>query len=308
MPDPRPRPTGLARHGLRVAALAVAVLAWGCGPREAPPADRFAAKEHAEQGHVYLHRGQLDEALREFDAAVDLDPANTLALTGRGVVRTKKGDLDGALADFDAAVRLDKKDAEALYHRGVARQQKKELDGAVDDYTEAVRLRPDYPDPYVNRAAIWAGRKEWDKAIADYSAGIKLDSASITAFTKRSEMWQHKKEFDKAVADLDTAAKLEPEAPAVLLGRAWLLATCPDAKYRDGKAAVGQATRACELTGWEGGKQLATLAAAHAECGQFDEAVKWQAKALEDAEFLKEHAETARRSMTLFQQKQPVRQ
>ena len=40
------------------------------------------------------------------------------------------------------------------------------------------------------------------------------------------------------------------------------------------------AARACELTREENAGFLDTLAAAHAECGRFDEAVRWMEKAI----------------------------
>jgi serine/threonine-protein kinase len=55
---------------------------------------------------------------------------------------------------------------------------------------------------------------------------------------------------------------------------AWILATSSQATLRDAEKAVQLATRACELTQWQVPGLLDTLAAAHAEGGRFEEAVR----------------------------------
>jgi hypothetical protein len=56
-------------------------------------------------------------------------------------------------------------------------------------------------------------------------------------------------------------------------------ASCPDARARNGVKAIESATAACELTHWSDASTVEVLAAAYAETGKFDKAVRWQVKA-----------------------------
>ena len=88
---------------------------------------------------------------------------------------------------------------------------------------------------------------------------------------------------------------------------AWELATCPHAKLRDGNCAIESATKACELTGWKNAYPIDTLAAAHAEAGDFDAAVRSQNRAIELMTDEKKK-DGLRKCLELYQQKKPYRQ
>jgi tetratricopeptide (TPR) repeat protein len=79
------------------------------------------------------------------------------------------------------------------------------------------------------------------------------------------------------------------------------LATAPDEKIRDGKRALADARRAAELTNWTNGIVLDTLAAAHAEVGEFDKAVTWQENALA----LEPELPEAKLRLELYRQRKP---
>jgi tetratricopeptide (TPR) repeat protein len=86
-------------------------------------------------------------------------------------------------------------------------------------------------------------------------------------------------EFQEAVGHYTEALRLRPDLPDVLNNLAWLLATCPDARTRDGTQAVKFAERACELTHYQKNIYVGTLAAAYAEAGRFDDAIAMAEKA-----------------------------
>ena len=114
---------------------------------------------------------------------------------------------------------------------------------------------------------------------------------------------------DKAKADLLEAIRLAPKSNAGYTSLAWMLATSPDAKVRDGVKAVEYGQKACEITGYKDANDLENLAAAHAEAGQFEAAVKWQQKAIALAEpsYSDHSLNKAKERLALFKAKKPYR-
>jgi Flp pilus assembly protein TadD len=69
------------------------------------------------------------------------------------------------------------------------------------------------------------------------------------------------------------AVRLQPDWVEALNNLSWLLATQPEARFRDGKQAVALAARAVALTHTNDAKLLDTMGAALAEAGRFPEAL-----------------------------------
>ena len=228
----------------------------------------------------------------------------------RGNAHLEKKEYDEAIKEYDEAVRLKPKHATVFNNRALAWVWKKEYDKAFKDFDEAIRLDPKDATAFANRASAWADQKEYDNAIKDYDEAIRLESWGHL-FVERGSVWVHKKEYGKAIEDYDAAIVSAPEDPVTAWAynrKAWLLATCPIEEYRDGKQAVELAKKACGLVGWKGASYFESLAAAFAENGHFDEAVKWQNKALDDAEhFKKENGEKGQQRVKMYEGKTPYR-
>jgi len=108
------------------------------------------------------------------------------------------------------------------------------------------------------------------------------------------------------VADYDKALQLRPKDVAVLNNLAWVLATAPEEKVRDGKRALILAQEVSRLTNYRQDYVLSTLAAAYAEAGDFQSARQWAAKAVELGS--KEHVEQLKLELQSYQAGKPWRE
>jgi tetratricopeptide (TPR) repeat protein len=264
------------------------------------PASAYAFKTRAD---AWLAKQEYEKAIADYTEAIRLDPKFSDAFSNRGVAWGQKKDFDRAIKDFDVAVRLNPSDATAFNNRGYVWNVKEEYDKALKELNEAIRLDPKYAMPFANRGWSFTSKKDYDKAIKDFNEAIRLDPTSADALRGRANSWYYKLEYGKAIKDYNEAIRLDPKGTAELNAFAWLLATCMDAKYRDGKRAVELATKACELTQWKDAWMIDTLAVAYGESGDFKQAIMFEKKAIEGLTEDKQSGDECRARLRLFEQK-----
>ena len=232
-------------------------------------------------------KGDFEKRFADCNEAIRCWPNWAMGYYKRGIARRESGEYDKAITDFSQAIRLDPNYANARFDRGVAWRQRvrtsrknSDYDNAVADYTEAIRLKPGWGTAYRERGILWAAKGDHDRAIDDLGQAIRLEPNSSLGYTFRGlVLWKSLGKFERAIADLSEAKRLAPERATSYSFLAQLLSTCADSQFRDAQQAIELATKACELSDWKDAKHLGTLAAAYAEAGDYDKAVRWQTKA-----------------------------
>ncbi|MFZ1988533.1 MAG: tetratricopeptide repeat protein [Alphaproteobacteria bacterium] len=234
-----------------------------------------------DRGLVYISKGDYDRAIADLNQAIGLDPNDAISYSNRGAAYSGKGDYDRAIADLNQAIALNPNYAETYNNRGNAYAHKQECDRAIPDYTKAIALNSNFAGAYNNRGRAYYDKGDYDRAIADLNQAIVLDPKLATAYYNRGVTYGHKGDYGHAIADYNQAIALAPNDARTYDSEAWLLATCPDAKYRNGVEAVRLASKAIQLE--DNWLHRQSLAAAKAETGQFEEAAKEQQKVIEMA-------------------------
>jgi tetratricopeptide (TPR) repeat protein len=103
---------------------------------------------HVNRGILRSRLGNADGALKDFDAALALDPNQPEAYLNKGVVLIRQNNADAALPLFTMALEKNtRRPAIAYYGRGVAHEELGNLESAYADYKRAIEEDPKWKEP-----------------------------------------------------------------------------------------------------------------------------------------------------------------
>ncbi len=261
---------------------------------------------HEARGIALSLLQKYDDAMTAFNKAIELSPESATAYTHRGRVRAIKGDAPAALVDVEHALRIQPGSVQALQLHAMLLGSAGKIDQALADLNLLRTAMPNNPEVLLQIAMLYQSSKKPQKAVAVYDTLLQTDPGNVAAFRGRADAELSLGKQDDAIADYEKALTLEPKDSGVLNNLAWVLCTSPEDKLRDGKRAIELATTACDVTEYKQAHILSTLAAAYAETGDFETAMKWSKKAVELGS--KELKGQLGKELESYQEKKPWRE
>lgn len=235
---------------------------------------RLAAWAYNLRGEQLLDEGDERAAFDDFTRAINSDAGCWSAYQNRAITYATYGQHDDALRDFAAAIELNPEAAELYRNRAELHAQLGRWLAAEEDLSAAVALAPNDGDLRSLRGEMYQRQGKADLATAEFDAAIVLGSERASALARRAARAAKNGNYDQAIANYDAALRLDPYHAATYQGVAWLLATCPDGRYRDPQKALEAARRAQRFGLANDPALLDTVAAAHANAGNYAEAVE----------------------------------
>ena len=233
------------------------------------------------RARVHASASKLDDALADINQAVAMAPSNVTLLMFRASLYQEKGEKDKALADVDRILKLNPGLPLAVRTRALLLADSQRIDEAIGELEKLRKLDPKDTLTLRQLAALYSVQKKTAKAIEAYTAVLSVDPNAWWALCGRGDAYLNIGQQAEAIADYEKALKFQPKEESILNNLAWILATSPDAKLRNGRRAIELATLACQVTEYKRAYILSTLAAAYAETGDFRSAVKWSTKAVQ---------------------------
>lgn len=210
----------------------------------------------ASRGWLSEAENALNEALRDFDAALKAVPNHLAALRGRAhtlselgrhaeaaalieramvlggratlladraLLRERAGNVAGARADLDGAIALDPSNSWARGTRGRFLQVEGEHEAALADFDAALALEPEVTSYHYRRGISLAALARPREAIAAFDGALRLEPAVAQVWLERGRAFEALGHEGPALASYERALRLDARHEASLSRRAFLL-------------------------------------------------------------------------------------
>ncbi|HSU56031.1 MAG TPA: tetratricopeptide repeat protein [Candidatus Dormibacteraeota bacterium] len=177
------------------------------------------------------------------------------------------------------ALLVTKNNVHAELNLGTTLLAKGDAKEAADHFAAALRMFPDYPEAKANLGITLAMQGKYEEAISVCRSALQAKPDSPKLHYLLGNALNAAGKHAEAVAEFKAELELNPNHVLALNDLAWALATNPDPDLRNGPEAVILAERACKLSDFEIGQFVGTLAAAYAQAGRFEDAIKTGEKA-----------------------------
>lgn len=248
--------------------------------RRALRAHEPTAVDYANAGAALARLKRYDEAVVEFKKALGINPDEVFAHNNLGLTYLWMNDDDNAETHLNRALELQPDYAGAHYNLGLLRSKQGKPDEAVRHFRDALEADPADSGTHLALANELARIGRVEDAIRHWTRAKDINPFNLDAVYKLGLTLAQRNRFAEAAGVLWDGVERAPRSSRMANALAWILATCPDDAVRDESRAAMIAARACEGTEWKDPASLDVLAAALAELGDFDSAVRMAETAL----------------------------
>lgn len=171
----------------------------------------FAYVAYDRRGNTYNKLGNYQQAIKDFDKSILLNPKYPEAYHNRGTAYREIGEQQLAIKDFDTAIKLSPKYTEAYYNRGNAHNSLGNYQQAIKDFSEVIKLNPPLTRlviAYNNRGVAYRSLGIYKEAIKDFNTAIAINPGYQKAYNNRGITYMILNDHSEAIKDFNMAIKL----------------------------------------------------------------------------------------------------
>jgi len=162
-------------------------------------------------GYYLFKHDKLDEAIDDYQKALQIKPDFETALENLGVALIRDKQYDGAITCYRSLLRLNPSDAAAYSNLGYAFTVTGRFDEAIDSYRKAVQIKPGLVDALVNLGGALAVKGQFEEAAVQYRKALQLSPQDAQIHFELGNMLKNLGKKQEAMDEFSEALNINPE-------------------------------------------------------------------------------------------------
>jgi len=174
-------------------------------------------------GNEFFKAGDTDNAIQEYQNALELNPDNAEAHCGLAYALEQKDMLQESVNHLLEAISAEPNRVDARYNLGQAMARQGRLDEAVSHFSLVVQLAPDHIKAHGNLGSILLAQGEVRPATAHLFEAVRIDPNNAGTQYSLALALTDQRRLDEALEHYSKAVRLQPDidiSPALHYGLA----------------------------------------------------------------------------------------
>ena len=168
-------------------------------------------ESHFNRGNVLLRLQRQSEALAAFERAIAISPELAMAHYNRATLLSAAGRVDEARRGYQRTLELDPNFMQARFNLGTLLLAQGDLPQALACMDAVIAHAPNVPQAHLTRGTALLKMKRLPEAIQSLDRALALNAQYPEALSNRGSARLQMKQYGAALADLQTAIRLKPD-------------------------------------------------------------------------------------------------
>jgi tetratricopeptide (TPR) repeat protein len=172
--------------------------------------DSNYVKVYMNLGQLYVSKAKLDEAKKNYEKAIQLEPHTGEIRSGYAYLLERLGWADEARAEYENAIRLSPKSARLLYTYGAFLDKRGEIDAAIAQYQRALDVDPDMADAHSELGTALLAKGDAQRAEFHYLEATRLDPTRADVHSNLGSLLLREGKTSQAIMEYEEALRIDP--------------------------------------------------------------------------------------------------
>ncbi|MDR4503866.1 MAG: tetratricopeptide repeat protein [Candidatus Scalindua sp.] len=164
--------------------------------------------DHLARGIEYYNDGMLDEAVREFQEVLKVDPDNLDANFNLGKTYVDKEMFEEAMSQYEKVIEVDPAHIDANLDLGMLYMDFDQIDEALMLYKKASMENPENAYLHFHLGEVYYRKQRYDKAILEFNRALSINNMDPEIQYRLAETYNETKQFDLALKHVNRAKEL----------------------------------------------------------------------------------------------------